>query len=127
MPVTTRIITFLIGNPYKPSFVTVTGWGVDPTHIPQLHQCIIANFRAFQHSCFFCRNLSLVLQTKYPKENRDFCHFPCHHTSPPSQVNLPPPFFDGNPTAGFVAPSLLRGSCSSLVWARSNPVNHQWS
>ena len=29
MPVTTRIITFLIGNPYKPSFVTVTGWGVD--------------------------------------------------------------------------------------------------
>ena len=26
---TTRIITFLIGNPYKPSFVTVTGWGVD--------------------------------------------------------------------------------------------------
>ena len=23
-----RIITFLIGNPYKPSFVTVTGWGV---------------------------------------------------------------------------------------------------
>ena len=29
--VTTRIITFLIGNPYKPSFVTVTGWGVDLT------------------------------------------------------------------------------------------------
>ena len=27
--VTTRIIAFLIGNPYKPSFVTVTGWGVD--------------------------------------------------------------------------------------------------
>ena len=27
--VTTRIITFLIGDPYKPSFVTVTGWGVD--------------------------------------------------------------------------------------------------
>ena len=27
--VTTRIITFLVGNPYKPSFVTVTGWGVD--------------------------------------------------------------------------------------------------
>ena len=26
--VTTRTITFLIGNPFKPSFVTVTGWGV---------------------------------------------------------------------------------------------------
>ena len=23
-------ITFLVGNPYKPSFATVTGWGVDP-------------------------------------------------------------------------------------------------
>ena len=31
--VTTRIITFLIGNPYKPSFVTVTGWGVDLNYI----------------------------------------------------------------------------------------------
>ena len=33
--VTIRIITFLVGNPYKPSFVTVTGWGVDPmyTHL----------------------------------------------------------------------------------------------
>ena len=30
MPVTIRIIPFLIGNPYNPSFVTVTGWGVDP-------------------------------------------------------------------------------------------------
>ena len=28
--VTTRIIPFLIGNPYKPSFVTVTGWGDNP-------------------------------------------------------------------------------------------------
>ena len=28
--VTTRIITFLVGNSYKSSFVTVTGWGVDP-------------------------------------------------------------------------------------------------
>ena len=25
--VTTRITTFLVGNPYKPSFATVTGWG----------------------------------------------------------------------------------------------------
>ena len=30
---TTKIITFLIGNPYKPSFVTVTGWGVDLKYI----------------------------------------------------------------------------------------------
>ena len=31
--VTTRIVTFLIGNPYKPSFTTVTGWGVDLMYI----------------------------------------------------------------------------------------------
>ena len=31
--VTTRIITFLVGNPYKPSFATVTGWGVVPIYI----------------------------------------------------------------------------------------------
>ena len=29
--VTTRIITFLVGDPYKPSFATVTGRGVDPS------------------------------------------------------------------------------------------------
>ena len=27
------IITCLVGNRYKPSFVTVTGWGVDQTSI----------------------------------------------------------------------------------------------
>ena len=32
--VTTRIITFLVGNPHKPLFVTVTGWGLDPKYIP---------------------------------------------------------------------------------------------
>ena len=31
--VTTRIVTFLVGNPYKPSLATVTGWGVDPSYI----------------------------------------------------------------------------------------------
>ncbi len=30
--VTTRIITFLVGDPYKPSFATVTGRGVDPIY-----------------------------------------------------------------------------------------------
>ena len=31
--VTTRIIPFLVGNPYKPSLVTVTVWGVDRRYI----------------------------------------------------------------------------------------------
>ena len=30
--VTTRIIPFLVGNPYKPSFVTVTGRGDNPNY-----------------------------------------------------------------------------------------------
>ena len=32
--VTTRIITFLIGDPYKPSFATITGKGDNPRYIP---------------------------------------------------------------------------------------------
>ena len=35
--VTTRIISFLVGNPYKPSFVAVTGWGVDQRYINLLY------------------------------------------------------------------------------------------
>ena len=31
--VTTRIIAFLVGNPYKPSFATVTGWGVHRRYV----------------------------------------------------------------------------------------------
>ncbi len=27
------IVTFLVGDSYKPSFATVTGWGVDPRYI----------------------------------------------------------------------------------------------
>ncbi len=30
---TTRIITFLVGDPYKPSFATVTGRGDNPNYI----------------------------------------------------------------------------------------------
>ena len=33
IPVTTRIIPFLVGNPYKPSFATVTGKGDNPSYI----------------------------------------------------------------------------------------------
>ena len=31
--VTTRIITFLVGDPYKPSFATVIGRGDNPSYI----------------------------------------------------------------------------------------------
>ena len=53
--VTTRIIPFLVGNPYKPSFVTVTdvtGWGVDQRYLLSLmiHQSFshfLINFNMF--------------------------------------------------------------------------------
>ena len=41
--VTTRIITFLAGNPYKPSFATVTGWGVVPKYQYEDKQKIVYN------------------------------------------------------------------------------------
>ena len=31
--VTTRIITFLVGDPYKPSFATITGRGDNPMYM----------------------------------------------------------------------------------------------
>ena len=34
--VTTRIIPFLVGNPYKPSFATVTGRGDNPSFTIQI-------------------------------------------------------------------------------------------
>ena len=62
--VTTRIITFLIGNPYKPSFVTVTGWGVDRiyTYVYCIYIYILSSncFRAPQGTFF-----GLLLCTKY--------------------------------------------------------------
>ena len=37
--VTTRIITFFVGDPYKPSFATVTGRVDNPKHITEMNYC----------------------------------------------------------------------------------------
>ena len=42
MPVTTRIITFLVGDPYKPSFATVTGRGDNPKFTPENNVMFVA-------------------------------------------------------------------------------------
>ena len=34
--VTTRIVSCLVGNPYKPSFATITGKGDNPTYITEI-------------------------------------------------------------------------------------------
>ena len=49
VPVTTRIITFLVGDPYKHSFATVTGRGPHPRDATFL----------FQSSTTFCRGNTL--------------------------------------------------------------------
>ncbi len=51
--VTTRIITFLIGNPYKPSFVTVTGWGVDLSFKYVLFSSLFGEMIQFDLRIFF--------------------------------------------------------------------------
>ena len=49
--VTTRIMQFLVGNPYKPSFVTVTGWGVDRRYIQWTAiPCLPEKFKSL---CFY--------------------------------------------------------------------------
>ena len=62
--VTTRIITFLVGDPYKPSFVTVTGWGVDPIYFFILGVCngpILSSFSAANQSSYLPAYLQLVI------------------------------------------------------------------
>ena len=39
-----RIIPFVVGNPYKPSFVTVTGRGVDQRYIIYMAICLLIFF-----------------------------------------------------------------------------------
>ena len=59
--VTTRMIPFLVGNPYKPSFVTVTGWGVDLRYL-----CYISggvNFRGFFRPRFWRLRTFLTMKT----------------------------------------------------------------
>ena len=53
--VTTRIITFLVGDPYKPSFATVTGRGDNPNnqglhdYVPHKHHKKVDKPESFGH------------------------------------------------------------------------------
>ena len=51
MPVTTRIITFLVGNPYKPSFATVTGRGDNPRYTQHLQLELSRDLLGFELPC----------------------------------------------------------------------------
>ena len=50
MPVTTRFITFLVGDPYKPSFATVTGRGDNPSHMEQIYRSKTNWIFFYQHT-----------------------------------------------------------------------------
>ena len=67
--VTTRIITFLVGNPYKPSFATVTGWGVDPRDMLVPKRVMVSK----QHLFFFDCGLSSAVFTARLM-NPNFCY-----------------------------------------------------
>ena len=54
--VTTKIITFLVGDPYKPSFATVPGRGDNPNHIALYHP----------NSCFWLIRFFSVLDNSVP-------------------------------------------------------------
>ena len=77
--VTTRIITFLVGNPYKPSFATVTGWGVDPIYIIYIYTCIVAAGGCWKFPrCFracFCVGIYVTWSASgdHPSDTVDFC------------------------------------------------------
>ena len=75
--VTTRIITFLVGDPYKPSFATVTGRGDNPTYIdtqnddlqnvtPLFRGTCLVSIRSIISRVFFHRSLS-----HEPTQNRN--------------------------------------------------------
>ena len=52
---------FLVGNPCKPSFVTVTGWGVDQMYTSIYIYIYMGNVHIKNPGCFF------PLQPKQPK------------------------------------------------------------
>ena len=84
MPVTTRIITFLVGDPYKPSFATVTGRGDNPNSISFLLQSNAANGTCTMNSGFLRAEKVTSARSEtnpviplrkltWPTENRHFC------------------------------------------------------
>ena len=56
--VTTRIITFLVGDPYKPSFPTVTVRGPHPRYMGMLRTCLsqhLKRYVLFGYAGLLCR------------------------------------------------------------------------
>ncbi len=75
--VTTRIIPFLVGNPYKPSFVTVTGRGDNPIYKYTLYMILMRgpwhlNFNRSEHtsSLTIISCLWLAFFGAYPRNPR---------------------------------------------------------
>ena len=58
--VTTRIITFLVGDPYKPSFATVTGKGPPPRYTLKIYHWNLAHLPSGFHQARCSFHLELV-------------------------------------------------------------------
>ena len=78
--VTTRIITFFVGNPYKPSFATVTGWGVDPARVTQLQfpDFFYMTSLQFTQKCRYSEPRSCDSKNKAKKGNACNCQMLTH-------------------------------------------------
>ena len=129
LTVTTRILPFLVGNPYKPSFVTVTGWGVnlkymitqylsDSSNIPRhkclkRHQVAVVNFGPLEllsviHPHFYLRDngggplgmLPLIINPIYTLDHVGIYWVPIPHLKGSRGGLNSPPIF----------PMILQGS-----------------
>ena len=74
--VTTRIIMFLVGDPYKPSFVTVTGRGVDRIYIYPILYMNVGYSKYHKCCCLFLLSPHAWSEKK-AKDSRGGA-FPCH-------------------------------------------------
>ena len=62
--VPTRIIPWVVGNSYKPSFVTVTGWGVDRKNIPQQTNRLVSISKPGRRMGFHASNSMQLVDKK---------------------------------------------------------------
>ena len=85
--VTTRIITFLVGDPYKPSFVTVTGRGDNPKDMLVAWMVCVGTPTSWMTPIIFrhrrsCNGCSLRLRPCVVRGKRSQCVCVCVCVSP---------------------------------------------
>ena len=75
LPVTvaTRIITFFVGDPYKPSFATVTGRGDNPTYDHIIHHSVYPSISVTKDISLTVHFLQAILEDSPMKPCFEWC------------------------------------------------------